>query len=161
MDDLIDNLYNIVKFPNLSAKLIYKATRDGDTIKNFSDKCSNINNTLIIIKTTENLIFGGFTKETWGSSHVDKKDDDAFCFSVKNNKIYKAVKGSYSIFFYPGDIFGFFWFIDIKEKALTNGGSDHTPWCKDYYTGITTKFELNKGKEDFKISEIECYQIFN
>lgn len=160
MDNLIQKLYNIANSTNLNAKLIYKATRDGDSIKNFSDKCGNIKNTLIIIKTTENLIFGGFTRETWGSQNIDKKDDLAFCFSVKNNKIYDSVKGSYSIFFYPGNIFGFFWFIDIKENCLTNGGSDHTPWSKGYYEGITnSKFELNEGKEDFKISEFECYQI--
>jgi len=159
MDNLIEKLNNVTNSTNLKAKLIYKATRDGDSIKNFSDKCGNINNTLIIIKTTENLIFGGFTRETWGSTEIDKKDDYAFCFSVKNNKIYEAVKGSYSIFFYPGNIFGFFWFIDIKENSLTNGGSDHTPWSQGYYEGITSQFELNGGKEDFHISEIECYQI--
>ena len=161
MDNLIQKLYHITNYTNLKAKLIYKATRDGDSIKNFSDKCGNIKNNLIIIKTNENLIFGGFTRETWGNQHIDKKDDLAFCFSVKTNKIYEAVKGSYSIFFYPGNIFGFFWFIDIKENSLTNGGSDHTPWSKGYYEGITSKFELNQGKEDFKISEIECYQISN
>ena len=161
MDNLIEKLNKITNCTNLNAKLIYKATRDGDLIKNFSDKCGNIKNTLIIIKTTENLIFGGFTRETWGNANIDKKDDYAFCFSVKNNKIYETVKGSYSIFFYPGNIFGFFWFIDIKENSLTNGGSDHTPWSQGYYEGITSKFELNEGKEDFKISEIECYQICN
>ena len=83
MDNLIEKLYKSTNYNNLKAKLIYKATRDGDKIKNFSDKCGNINNTLIIIKTVDNLIFGGFTKETWGSAHIDKNDDYAFCFSVK------------------------------------------------------------------------------
>ena len=84
-----------------------------------------------------------------------------FAFRLKKNKIYETVKGSYSIFFYPKNIFGFFWFIDIKENSLTNGGCDHTPWSKGYYQGITNKYELNEGKENFKISEIECYQILN
>ena len=159
MDNLILKLNDIINSTNLYAKLIYKATRDGDLIKDFSDKCGKIRNTLIIIRTKENLIFGGFTRETWGKHHSDKIDDYAFCFSLKNNKIYEAIKGSYSIFFYPKKIFGFFWFIDIKENSLTNGGSDHTPWAKGYYEGITSKFELNEGKENFKISEIECYQI--
>lgn len=159
IDIIIEKLNSIMYSDNLNAKLIYKVTRDGDKIKNFSDKCGNIKNTLIIIKTTENLIFGGFTKEMWGNSHADKKDDNAFCFSVNNKKIYESVRGSNSIFFYPGNIFGFFWFIDIKENSLTNGGSDHTPWCNGYYNGVTSRFELNEGKEDFKISEIECYQI--
>jgi len=162
MDNIIEKLNKITYSNNLKAKLIYKATRDGDSIKNFSDKCGNIKNTLIIIKTTENLIFGGFTKEKWGSEYMDKKDDDAFCFSVKNKKIYETVKGSNSIFFYPGNIFGFFWFIDIKEHCLTNGGSDHSPWSRGYYEGITnSNYELNEGKENFNISEFECYQICN
>ena len=160
MDNLIEKLNSIMNSNNLKAKLLYKATRDGDTIKNFSDKCGNIKNTLIIIKTVENLIFGGFTREEWRNSHIDKKDDYAFCFNLKNGKIYEAVKGSNSIFFYPGDIFGFFWFIDIKEHCLTNGGSDHTPWSKGYYDGVENQYELNNGKENFKISEVECYQIY-
>ena len=159
MDNLIEKLTSITNSNSLKAKLLYKATRDGDTIKNFSDKYGNVKNTLIIIKTSENLIFGGFTREEWGNTHMDKKDDYAFCFNLKNKKIYEAVKGSNSIFFYPGNIFGFFWFIDIKENCLTNGGSDHTPWSKGYYNGIESKFELNEGKENFKISEVECYQI--
>ena len=159
IDNIIEKLNKVINSNNINAKLIYKATRDGDKIKNFSDKCGNIKNTLIIVKTTENLIFGGFTKEIWGNKKMDKKDDDAFCFCVKNKKIYESVKGSNSIFFYPENIFGFFWFIDIKENFLTNGGSDHTPWGEGYYNGITSKFELNEGKEDFKIEELECYQI--
>ena len=161
MDNVIEKLNKITNSKNLQANLIFKATRDGDSIKDFSDKCGNKINTLIIIKTTENLVFGGFTKEKWGSEKMDKIDDDAFCFSVKNKKLYEAEKGSNSIFFYPGNIYGFFWFIDIKEHCLRNGGSDHTTWSKGYYKGITTNFELNEGKEDFKIKEMECYQILS
>ena len=67
MDNIIEKLNKITYSNDLKAKLIYKATRDGDSIKNFSDKCGNVKNTLIIIKTTDNLIFGGFTKEKWGN----------------------------------------------------------------------------------------------
>ena len=66
MDNIIEKLNKITYSNNLKAKLIYKATRDGDSIKNFSDKCGNIKNTLIIIKTTENLIFGWIYKRKMG-----------------------------------------------------------------------------------------------
>ena len=157
---VINKLKKFFGKDKITFNLLYRVTKDGDKIQDFYKKCGNKHNTLIIVKTTNNYIFGGFTTQTWENRHMDKEDDNAFCFSLDKNKIYEAVKGSNSIFFYPGKIFGFFWFIDIKESSLINGGSDHTPWSKGYYEGITNKnFELNNGSESFNIIEIETFQI--
>ena len=157
---VINRLKKYFNKDNITFNLLYRTTRDGDKIQNFYNKCGNKKNTLILIKTKNNYIFGGFTTQTWENYKMDKKDDNAFCFSLDKNKIYETVKGSYSIFFYPGKIFGFFWFIDIKESCLVNGGSDHTPWSNGYYKGITNlNFELNNGCENFGITEMETFQI--
>ena len=46
-------------------KLLYKATRDGDNGQSFHNKCNNFSPTLSIIKTKNDLIFGGFTTQNW------------------------------------------------------------------------------------------------
>ena len=61
-------------------KLLYRASRDGDSAQNFHSKCDNIKDTIILVQTNEGLIFGGYTNQTWNKGGY-KKDDKAFCFS--------------------------------------------------------------------------------
>jgi hypothetical protein len=46
-------------------KRLYRATIDGFFAKNFHTKCDGNANTLTIIKTTNNYIFGGYTTVAW------------------------------------------------------------------------------------------------
>ena len=96
---LINNEYNNYKFilneiENRNSKikelkLIYRATRDGDSINNFFKKCNEIQNIILLIKTHNNTRFGGYTKigfkkET--SSAKIYKDNKAFVFSLDKKK---------------------------------------------------------------------------
>ena len=76
-------------------KLIYRATRDGDSFDNFFNKCNEIENIILLIKSDNNSIFGGFTivgfkKEVSGSKTY--KDNSAFVFSLDKQKIYPVKK---------------------------------------------------------------------
>ena len=87
------------KKKEIEFKLIYKATKDGDSIDNFHYHCDNISNTLIIIKINENKIFSGFTTELLNLDNSIKQDDFTFLFSVDKQKIYKMQKyfGEYAL----------------------------------------------------------------
>ena len=50
-----------LKNKKISFNLIYQATRDGDSISNFYDKCNGISHVLLILITDKALIFGGYT----------------------------------------------------------------------------------------------------
>ncbi len=65
-------------------KLVYKASIDGFAAKSFHEKCDLIKNTLTIIKTTDNYIFGGYTRQNWSGNEIGKIDPHAFIFSLKN-----------------------------------------------------------------------------
>ena len=55
-------------------KLLYRATRDGNSAASFHQKCDNICGTLVVIKTTKGFRFGGYTEQAWNaSSNGDKK----------------------------------------------------------------------------------------
>ena len=71
-----------------SLKKIYQATIHGGDISNFHSKCDMIPNTLVIIKSSGNKRFGGFTSECWESpSHYKwKNDKNAFLFSLDKKK---------------------------------------------------------------------------
>ena len=82
-----NNINNEPENKNISLILLYKASRDGDKAKDFHSKCDNFKNTLILIKTKKGLRFGGFTCQKW-DGNGDKKDKNAFCFSIDKFKIY-------------------------------------------------------------------------
>lgn len=69
----------------ISYELIYKATRDGDKSENFHSKCDNKENTIVIIKSKNGKIFGGFTTKFW--NHMEYINDPlAFVFSINKQK---------------------------------------------------------------------------
>ena len=77
-------------------KLLYRASKDGDSASTFHNKCDNIKGTLTLVKTKKGFIFGGFTDETWDGNDY-KKDDNAICFSIDLKKIYKSKKTNKAI----------------------------------------------------------------
>ena len=76
--------------PNRRMKfnLLYSAKRDGDNRKAFHDRCDNKAPTITIVQTQKDVIFGGYTEAQWDSESRAKKDQNAFCFSLTNNKKY-------------------------------------------------------------------------
>ena len=70
---------------NTTGQLIYRATRDGFKSKTFHEICDNVPNTIVIIKTDSNDVFGGFTSVGWNSRGVNGQDEDAFVFSLRRS----------------------------------------------------------------------------
>jgi hypothetical protein len=69
-------------------KLLYRGSRDGFKSSDFHSKCDHERNTLTLIETTKDFIFGGFTPIAWESSTsgISKPDSSgkSFLFSLKN-----------------------------------------------------------------------------
>jgi hypothetical protein len=100
-------LSELCQFPkDQKWRLLYRATRDGFGAKDFHQKCDHFENTLVVIKSTEGNVFGGFTSCPWNSissiCHSDGltygyvSDASAFIFSLvnKNNKPFKTIYNS-------------------------------------------------------------------
>ena len=142
----------------------FNALKDGDTAEVFHKKCDNIGPNLVIIKTKENVVFGGFTMNNWSCEKMEKKDDLSFLFSVKNRKIYNIKKGEKSTCCKNDVTINFF-----------NGTSSYPTLCiPDHffetqsntcekndtsYKDFTTDYELNNGNQYFFVSEMEIYQV--
>ncbi len=61
----IKHLLTLCEFPlNQKWTLIYRASRDGFEASQFNTQCDNKPNTLILIKSTNGNIFGGYTEQT-------------------------------------------------------------------------------------------------
>ncbi len=137
--------------------LIYKATQNSDKAQAFHERCDQAKNTLVLIETSENRRFGGFTTCDWSGNQIEKNDENAFVFSLDKMKIYDIVPGQPAIACYPnyGPIF-LNCQIKINDDAFTNGGST---FCKGQNYQTEEDFELNGGNQDFQIKEIEVYEI--
>ena len=137
--------------------LIYKATENSDKAQVFHERCDQAKNNLVLIETSENRRFGGFTTCDWSGNQIEKNDENAFVFSLDKMKIYDIVPGQPAIACYPnyGPIF-LNCQIKINDDAFTNGGST---FCKGQNYQTEEDFELNGGNQDFQIKEIEVYEI--
>ena len=143
----------------ISINLLYRATRDGDASSVFHSKCDEYKNTLVAVKTKEGLRFGGFTCESWKGNGLDKKDENAFCYSLDKMKIYNSIKGKNAIYASPdfGPAFENCIF-EIKDNCFQYGG-----YCCDesdkYFDNHEKPCEINDGKEEFNVEEVEVFYV--
>jgi hypothetical protein len=87
----IQFLEQLTGISNLKLDLMYKATRDGFESSKFYELCSNIPNNIIIIRTKDNKIIGGYTPLSWrlGTSEYEYAADNSnktFLFSLTLRK---------------------------------------------------------------------------
>ena len=142
----------------LSFKLLYCGTKDGDDSKTFHNKCDNIQNQLVLVKTKEGLKFGGYTRLGFNSSKVAIVDKDAFLFSFDIMKTYDAIEGKETIYCDPsfGPSFGWSNDIQIKNNFLSNKGQVQTKMNR---FKTTQDYEINGGNEYFEFKEVEVFQV--
>ena len=141
----------------LTLNLLYKATADSDKAAAFHAKCDEANSTIVLVETDKGKRFGGFTTCSWSGDCVDKKDEDSFVFSLDKMEIYKNIPGEDAIGCYPkfGPIF-LGCQIRIYDNAFTKGG---TTFEKGLNFNTTEDYELTDGDREFKIKEIEVYEV--
>ena len=144
---------------NILLKEVYKGSRDGDDAESFHNKCDDLAGSLILIKSEDEIIFGGFTKQKWDGDCIFKFDDYCFLFSFYPLKIYDIKKNNKAIFCNKkfGPSFGSIT-LSVNDNFLVNGG-----WCcssfLSNFDGYDSDYEITKGENEFKIEELEIYQI--
>ena len=141
----------------ITLNLLYKATADSDKAKAFHKKCDNAQSSLVLIETDKGKRFGGYTSVNWKGKCLNKKDKDAFIFSLDNMKVYENIKDKRAIGCYPkfGPIF-LGCQIRIYDQAFKNGGST---FKKGFNYDTDEDYVLTGGDRLFKIKEIEVYEV--
>ena len=141
----------------ISAKLLLNANIDNNFWYSFFNNCGNKPNTMIFIKTTENLRFGGYTSQIW-PTYGTVKDEKSFLFSLTNKEKYKIIKPEYAIGTSNANwiSFGFCNDLYLYNNLNSEGGGT----VKSYYDiPSNIDYYLNGGKNKFKLSNCEIYQI--
>ena len=144
--------------------LIFKMSKDGSLSKDFHKACDNQGPTLIIIKSKNNRIFGGFTPLSWkdkGGNQYDKSNQ-TFLFSLNLMKKYDMKNENRFVIKYAsyGPNFGD-WDIKLDEN-LKEGVTYANSNCNFL---SDNNLELTGGKgnnKSFEVEEFEVYKvIFN
>lgn len=141
----------------ITFNILYKATVDSDRAAVFHQKCDSSEKTLVLVETDKGKRFGGYTTVSWKGDCEDKKDENAFIFSLDKKKIYENIKGEDAIGCYPK--FGPTFLgcqIKIYDNAFEKGGSTFE---KGLNYNTAEDFELTDGEQQFGIKEIEVYQV--
>jgi hypothetical protein len=165
--DEIKDLNELCEFsPRSYWKLIYRASDHGFKSSDFHRKCDYNSNTLVIIETDENFIFGGFTSQMWTSNDGWKSDSNAFLFSFKNLfdtpfKFNANGNGKNAIYCHEsfGPCFGHGDDITIKDKSNLHEKNE-TCFPSSYFA---PSFKQNQcllaGKRYFRVKDIEVFRI--
>ena len=152
--------------------LTYRASRDGFGSSDFHSKCDYISNTVTIIKTTSNSVFGGFTSAPWTSSteYTGTYDPNAFLFSLRqlgntNKQRLNITSPNYAILinYSYGPSFGAGYDLYVSDNSNQNensysnlGGSYKLP--NKINRGTLAQSYL-AGSYHWKTTEIEVYQV--
>ncbi len=138
-------------------KLIFQASKDGDSALSFHSICDKISNIIVLVETKQGKRFGGYTSVKFGGTSHLKKDNKAFLFSLDNQKIYKINSDKYAIYCYPnsGPCFSYGSLYIPNNFFINHGktGAEGTPY------NFSFDFELNDGKENFLVNELEIFRV--
>jgi len=141
----------------LTLNLLYKATADSDKAAAFHAKCDEAKSSVVLIETDKGKRFGGYTSCSWSGDCVDKKDANAFIFSLDKMETYDNIPEEDAIGCYPrfGPIF-LGCQIRIYDKAFSKGG---TTFERGLNYDTKEDFELTGGERVFNVKEIEVYEV--
>ena len=172
-DSLILNKYNTInKFDELirddkitdNMKLLYRSSRDGINYLNIINAINNKSNLIFLYLTENDKIFGAYIKTKLENIDINGskkyyKDENAFVFSINNNKKYKILIPEYAISFDNKNYIlignndnnnnGFYYCDNIiNDKQLINGSKIYD---------FSKNCELTEGSG--KLIELEIFEI--
>ena len=150
---------------NKKIKLLYKASRDGDSYQDFYRLCEDKGPTITIALSKKGYKFGGFTKLSWKNPNNGKdgnkfyEDNEAFIFSLnKKRKYYPKIEDKkYAVCMWSdrGPSFGNGNDLTLHNNCLHNNNSYNN--CPDTYQ--IEKCGLNGGEYNFTVKDYEVYSV--
>ena len=143
---------------NSNWKLLYRTKDNGFKISEFYAQCKEHSPTLMIIKTTKNYVFGGYTKANWTCNNDWISDKSAFIFSLINmmdkpqfmkvESFNNAIRCDMN-----GQSFGH----DVFIVSSSNKYRSYSRLGTDYNYNRAYPFYFLGGSPDFMVQEIEVF----
>ena len=162
------NFYKFIiskmKNKKINFELIYKAIIDGDKAKTFHNNVDGKGPLIILVKTSNNNIIGGYTSKAWSSSNEYMNDSEAFLFSLTYEKKYIIIKPEYACLHLENDgpCFGNNCELKIVDNCFTEDSwvtNDSVSYDFVSYFYNIRNLIGEKYFSTFKVQDYEVYQI--
>jgi len=152
---------------NVRFKLLYRGSRDGFDANTFHSKCDGYSNTLTIIRSNHNRIFGGFTDLTWNVSGNYKMSTKSWIFSLDAKARFGVKSNTQGYAIYAGQGYGptFGGGHDIYIASNGNNGNlcysnlGHTYDASSIGNNSKTRQSFLAGAYNFAVEEIEVFYV--
>ena len=148
-------------------KLLYRGSRDGDNTNICHLLCDNKKHVLIIMKSENGKIFGGYSKIGFKTKNFEDEyenipDNNSFLFSIDLQKIYPVVKDENVICNRDYNIgLCFYNALSFYDNFIKKIHHNISPFINFKFQGLNeeTKFEINANEIEFRYHDIEVYQL--
>ena len=159
--NIANKIYKKLK-QDFTLKLLYRATKDGDKAANFHKLCDGICPLVLLVKTMDEVRFGGFTQTYFESTNEyrGKRDDKAFIFSLDKMKTYNIEKGQNAILCFKN--YGPVFYGNKFSNIFLSDNFFKTEGCvaeKGDRFLTDEDFEINNGVQVFKTKQVEVFQV--
>ena len=143
-------------------KLIFKMTKNGYRSQDFHKHCDKKGPTLVLIKTTKNKIFGGFTPLDWENKGGKKYDDSnqTFIFSLDLMKKYDMINKNIEAIYCSNNEGPDFGASDFSLRTNLKDGKTYANMDCNFLSNYNLELTGDKGSEDnFETKEFEVYKV--
>ena len=143
---------------NVPLQLLYRGSRDGFTPPDLHTRWNGARNTIFVIQTTNNHVFGGYTQGAWKESVNDLQDKKCFLFSLEGMTEPKKFLRNYSVqqtHIKNSDQYLIFFGVDLTVASVNCTVSIvGTMFSSEYSDPV-----LLAGTDTFTVQEIEVYYV--
>ena len=148
-DDNIKSVLNSFDI-KLNLNLLYRASKHGKDISDLKKNVGNHKNLLIVGKTSDNLIIGGYTTINLDGKGF-KEDKYAFLYNFNKEKKFKIKKEKEALYLKDGEFPGF------GDGDIVFGPGKRKSKFPKSYKG--DDLELTNGKSDINFDDIEIFYL--
>ncbi|XXQ37925.1 BTB domain-containing protein [Plasmodiophora brassicae] len=141
----------------LTFRIIYRGTRDGLAARSFHDKCDGKGPTVVLVRSTNGNVFGGFNANSWGS-YGSSSSRHNFLFSLSNpSRKYPVAEPEYACLndWSRGPVFGQGPDMSIADMAKVSDTSWNNARSYPGASGLAGAGCTNFDVEDYEVFAVE------
>ena len=162
-NSLIENwILEKIDKKQIKFELIFRMSDNGTKSGDFHKYCDNQGPTLILVKTTKNRIFGGFTPLNWNNNGLDITDNSkqTFIFSVNLKKKFDMIDEKKASIYCSGNEGPDFGTYDFYLKQNMKEGVTGADGVCNFLSNKNLDLTGGVGdSENFETEELEVYKV--
>jgi len=139
--------------------ILYVASKDGDSGRDFHEKCDGKGPTIVIIRTTTGNVFGGYAGVSWRSDNTNSYSSTSFLFRLRPSiGNYAKIGGRRKRALFNGIDYGPI-FGGGDDICVVNGALTSTLSYVNGNSYTATRYTLNNDTRNFQVEDYIVFQV--